>query len=392
MADYPLGIFAPHIGAASETFIRRHMEDLLPGRTAVVATTARIPHGGQWAVEAPHLVLDQVAPASPGLRLVAAAGRRLGFPARDHLDCTVRRFLQQCRVRVLMGEYLDLSLPWFGLCQELGIEFFAHAHGYDVSGRLRDGKWRGAYLRYNNAAGVVTMSEISRQKLLELGLDPAKVHVVPYGVDVTPEPALREPKPLVRCTAVGRMVAKKAPILTLDAFRRAAEAWPDLRLDYIGAGELLASAQQFVRAFDLGEKVALHGAQSNEVVRRTMASADIFLQHSVTDSDTGDEEGCPVAILEAMAHSLPVVSTRHAGIPEAVIDGTTGYLVDEGNSAAMAERILMLARDPELRRRMGVAGWREAQERFSWQQEKTTLLGILGLQPQRELASGSCKA
>jgi glycosyltransferase involved in cell wall biosynthesis len=69
-----------------------------------------------------------------------------------------------------------------------------------------------------------------------------------------------------------------------------------------------------------------------------------------------------------MAQSLPVISTRHAGIPEAVLDGSTGYLVNEGDSAAMAERLITLVRNYDLRRQMGIAGWQRARERFTWRQ------------------------
>src|SRR5207247_4061449 len=123
-----------------------------------------------------------------------------------------------------------------------------------------------------------------------------------------------------------------------------------------------------------------HGGQPNEVVQRLMRDADIFVQHSITDPDTGDAEGLPVSILEAMAHGLPVVSTRHAGIPEAVSDGVSGYLVDEGDTAGMAERIVALIRSADLRHRMGDAGWRRAKEDFSWERERSALLRILGLE------------
>ena len=377
--DYPLAIFAPHIGALSETFIRRHMEDLLPGRTAVVATTARPPCGGQWGVDCPNLVLDQMESAILR-RLFNACARRLRFPVKDHVTSIVKRFLQDCHVKVVVGEYLDLALPWFRLCRETGIRFFAHAHGYDVSERLREAKWRDEYLEYNRADGVITMSQVSRQKLLSLGLDASKLHVIPYGVDVAAEPMVRDTERLVRCVAVGRMVAKKAPILTLDAFRRAAEVRPELRLDYVGAGELLPAVQHFVHAFNLGEKVTLHRGQANEGVRKLMKAADIFVQHSMTDTESGDEEGFPVAVLEAMSHSLPIVSTWHAGIPEAVVHGATGYLVSEGDSVAMAERIVALAQNPVLRRQMGISGWERAREHFSWEEEKRKLLNLLDLQ------------
>jgi glycosyltransferase involved in cell wall biosynthesis len=111
-----------------------------------------------------------------------------------------------------------------------------------------------------------------------------------------------------------------------------------------------------------------------------MSEADIFFQHSMTDPQTGDEEGLPVAILEAMAHGLPVVSTRHAGIPEAVLEEVTGYLVNEGENALMAERLATLARDIDLRQRMGEQGWLRAKELFSWKVERAGLLKVMNLQ------------
>ena len=83
-----------------------------------------------------------------------------------------------------------------------------------------------------------------------------------------------------------------------------------------------------------------------------MNGADVFVQHSITDSHTGDQEGLPVAVLEAMASGLPVVATRHAGIPEAVVEGETGYLVEEGDIGAMAGHIARLAEDHTLRSKM----------------------------------------
>jgi glycosyltransferase involved in cell wall biosynthesis len=179
-------------------------------------------------------------------------------------------------------------------------------------------------------------------------------------------------------------VRKKAPLLTLEAFRRARSSCPTLHLDYVGSGELFPAAQQFIRDHALGQCVELHGAEPNEVVQERMRHADIFIQHSVTDPKTGDEEGLPISILEALAHGLPVVSTRHAGIPEIVQEGVMGFLVDEGDSQGMAERLLAerlleLVRDPQLRQRMGLAGWQRVKERFTWERERSDLLKILKL-------------
>ncbi len=378
--NYPLAVFSPTVGEPHETFIRRHMQELLPGGTVVVAGTVDRPRpwGGHWTVDCPVLLLRQIQNGGLKRQVVRAVSRKLGWEPKDQL-VIVKRFLQDHGVRVAMGEYLDWSAPWLRVAQASGIRFFGHTHGYDVSMQLRVPKWRAEYLRYNQADGVITVSEVSKARLVDIGLDAAKLHVIPCSVDVPSHAVTRPERDTVYCIAVGRMVAKKAPILTLDAFRRAAEACPELRLDYVGGGELFSAAQQFIRAFNLHDRVTLHGSQPNEVVQRLMRGADIFLQHSMTDPETGDEEGLPVTTLEAMANGLPVVSTYHAGIPEAVVDSRTGFLVQEGDSVGMAERLVTLVRDPALRRQMGEAAWCRAKERFSWEKERAALLRILKL-------------
>lgn len=354
----PLAVFVPEFGARSETFIRRHVQDLLPGRTLVIGGPLVDSRQRDWDATGPLLDLGRVA----------------------ELD-TVRRWLIDYDVQVVLGEYLDASLQWLPLAQTLRLRFFTHAHGYDVSLRLRDSLYRSEYLRYREAAGVITMSQLSRTRLVELGLGPETVHTVPYGVDVAEYLPERVAGPHIRVLSVGRFVAKKAPLLTLEAFREALAVCPTLRLDYVGTGPLFSEALQFVRTTGLDGQVTLHGGQPNAVVQRLMQTADIMVLHSVTSTFDGDEEGLPVAILEAMAQGVAVVSTRHAGIPEAVQDGVTGYLVDERDTGAMARRIAELARDDDRRRTMGRAGWLRALSHFTWHRERTELLRILQLAP-----------
>jgi colanic acid/amylovoran biosynthesis glycosyltransferase len=377
----PLAIFTPVIGARSETFIRRHIQDLLPGGTAVVAlSTAENYEAERTGSDGPCLLLNEIKGTWEGRarRLLRKCGLPVAQP--DPITKAVEKFLTAHKVKAILGEYLDQSLVWLPVAKKMGIRFYGHAHGYDISICLRQAKWQKAYLQYNEADGIIAVSQSGKNRLINLGISESKIHVISCNVDVPPKSQVRPARDEVRCLAVGRMVAKKAPILTLDAFRRAAEALPNLRLDYVGTGELLPAAQQFVQVFGLGGKVTLHKGQSSDVVHRLMREADLFLQHSMTDPETGDEEGMPVAILEAMAWSLPVVSTRHAGIPEAVTDGFSGYLVNEGDSITMAERIVALARDRNLRQQMGVAGWQRAKADFTWEQERTELLKVMQLE------------
>jgi colanic acid/amylovoran biosynthesis glycosyltransferase len=385
-SQYPLAVIAPHLGATSETFIRRHVHDLLPGRTAVVAGTVHGQESHLGKLPGPCLRLDVAANAQnrdAGLwnRAKWITARRFGLRAYEQAVAgLIRRFLRKHRIQVILGEYLDFSLPCLMVARDLGMRLFVHPHGYDYSSLVRsEPDICKEYLRYNEAAGIITASQFVKSRLTGWGLEAAKVHVVPYGIDVPPEPLIRPKRQTVRCIAVGRMVPKKSPILTLHAFQQAVQKVPGMRLDYIGGGALFPAAHEFVQAFDLTEHVILHGPQPNEVVLKLLREADIFLQHSRTDPLTGDEEGLGVSILEAMAQGLPVVATRHDGIPESVQDGVTGLLVDEGDSKGMAERLVELARNLELRQRLGLAGWQRVRDRFTWERERKDLLDILDL-------------
>jgi colanic acid/amylovoran biosynthesis glycosyltransferase len=370
-----LAIYTPAIGVPSETFIRRHIEDLAPAKTVVICDTVLLPPAGNWRVDYPiHCTSSRV---NWGFRLLRRqlTGDRL-IPVIDPL----LRFIKKHNVEVVLGEYMDRSLPLFRLLRGTGVRFFVHAHGHDVARCLQQDEYRRGYVEYADAAGIIAMSQKGKDALVALGLPPERIQVVRYGVDVPDHVAPNSAEVgKVRCVAVGRMTNIKAPILLLESFRRAVAQNPHLDLDYVGGGELFAMAAHYVRAWHLEDKVTLHGVQPSSFVAEVMNRADIFLQHSATDPTNGDQEGLPVAILEAMAKGLPVVSTRHAGIPEEVVEQETGILVDEGDVDGMATAILRLAADSMLRNRMGAAGHRRALEQFTWQRNRDELRAVMGV-------------
>jgi colanic acid/amylovoran biosynthesis glycosyltransferase len=164
--------------------------------------------------------------------------------------------------------------------------------------------------------------------------------------------------------AVGRFVEKKAPLLTLAAFASVWRRYPDARLRMIGSGKLLEACRDLACGLGIGEAVEFVGTQPNDVVAAEMMRVRGFVQHSLVAAD-GNSEGMPVAILEAGASGLPVVSTRHAGIPEVVDDGTTGFLVDERDVEGMAERMERLLAEPALAGELGRSARRRIEEHFS---------------------------
>ena len=376
---HPLAVLLPQPGVVSETFIRRHVQELLPSRTVML--TERLPENPEWSFQGPMLLLH-----SKRYGLPARVLHRLhlgGHPAAGAL----RRFLRTHETTVVLGEYLDYSHQWLKTLSPK-VRFFAHAHGYDVSQLLKLPEWRLKYLDFRHAAGVITMSELNKRELVEIGLPASLIHVIPYGVDVSETEPTRfsinssESTKPIRLLAVGRMVAKKAPLLLLQSVLEARQVLGAgaLRLDYIGDGPYFEAAKTLLQQSAATEDIILHGAKPNSFVQELMKQADVFVQHSRTDPETGDREGMPVAILEAMAAGLPVVSTMHAGIPESVLHGTTGLLSPEGDADAFTRSLLELIQTEKPQRLvMGLAAWQRAKSEFSWRVERQRLLELMGL-------------
>lgn len=375
-----LVVFTPAFGTLSETFIKRHVEDLAPGQTVVVCLEKLQDNPGKWDENIPVFSINDY--NSRKMNLAEKVGKSLskkltGNKISNHQDIAIKNFLGEHKVNVALGEYLGFSLRFLDILNELDIPFYAHGHGYDVSAHLRLQNTVKRYQKLNTIHGVITMSEYSRRKLADSGLNREKIHVIHYGV-MDPGPfERRDPGGTIRLLSVGRMVNKKAPVLLLDAFRRASERIQGIRLDYIGGGPLQNAAWQYVKAFGLEDKVRLHGAIPNEKINSFFKNSDIFIQHSIECPETGDSEGLPVVILEAMSYGLPVISTRHAGIPEEITDGLNGFLVDELDTAGMALKIEMLATDTKKRYEMGQKSREIFQEKFTWNINKDLINSLL---------------
>jgi glycosyltransferase involved in cell wall biosynthesis len=144
----------------------------------------------------------------------------------------------------------------------------------------------------------------------------------------------------------------------------------------IGDGPLLGPCKNLACALQIADFVEFLGAQPPDVVAREMKRARAFVQHSVAGSD-GNSEGTPVSILEAMATGLPVISTNHAGIPDVVIDGHSGLLVDECDVEGMAKNMLAVARSPELAAMLGRNGSARVRQRYTMEQSISRLARIL---------------
>lgn len=383
--SHPLAVFTPVIGQWAHHYVRVHIEQILPGRTTVLGICALEPHPLRWSVDVPQLYVEppirvgdyDADPALMKSECIPERHKAL-FQSPEH-RARIQDFLARHGVEVVLAQWLDTSLWLLPVVREMGLRFFCQAHGTDITGGITNPELAAAYRAYDETGGVLVPSEFGKRQLVELGLRPDKVHVVRHPVAIPPAAAPPPGGPL-RCVAVGRMDPMKGPLLAVEAFRRALAAWPDLHLDWVGDGVLRAPVQERVRELGIEGHVTLHGALPHARVLEVLRRGHVFLHPSVVHGSEPRYDTCPVAVAEAMACGLPVVATRHGGIPEQVADGLSGFLVDEYDAQGLADAIVALARDPGLREKMGEVGRERACSTFSRPVVRKHMLRLLGLE------------
>ena len=237
------------------------------------------------------------------------------------------------------------GVPW--LVTTLGGDVYALSD--PVSARLKR-----AVLR--RAGAVTAMNADMTARLVAQGARPETTHVLPMGADVAAVRAAgagvaREPG---RILFAGRLVEKKGLAVLLAALRQVAPGWS---LEVVGDGPLRAELE----AAAAGLPVTFRGALPRAELARSYARSEIVVVPSVAAA-SGDQDGLPVALLEAMAAGCAVVASRIAGIDAAVLDGDSGLLVPPGDPVALATALDGLLADPDRRAKLGAAAADRAEE------------------------------
>ena len=352
-----------YVPSVTETFIRVHIEQLPANVTLVHGWRPSI--GNRPVLSLPLLVYYKT--------------RRMMFGDGLHQEKTAAylKVFRERRIEAALAEYGEMGVHVMDAAKRAGIPLIVHFHGYDASVRSVLEEHRETYPQmFGIASAIIAVSRAMQRKLIELGAPEEKVHYNPYGVDCDrfrgAEPGAAPPLFI----AVGRFTKKKAPHITISAFAKVLTVCPKARLRMIGEGPLLEQCKVLAGNLGISSAIEFLGAQDHSVIEREMQNARCFVQHSVV-APSGDCEGTPVSILEAGATGLPVVSTRHAGIPDVVIEGETGFLVDEGDASGMADHMIQLAEQPELARSMGGVARKHIRANFSKEHRINNLRNII---------------
>lgn len=348
-----VAIFRSAVFSASERFIQDQVAAMTRWRPLVVGLERK----GEMVVR----LRDAIVAKSPAERW-AFRLRGRGGPIEAKL-----RAAGPALIHANFGTDGLLVLP---LARALGVPLITSLRGYDVTrsdeALLRSGRvsWMRYALRKKRLqlGGdlFLAVSEALRKQAVARGYPEARIVTHYNGVDLDrfrPDTTPVEPGTVLH---VGRLVEKKGTRVLIDAMAKIAGG----RLVIIGDGPLRVALMRQARA--LGERVRFLGSLPSDEVAKWMRRAVILAAPSLTAAD-GDAEGLPNVVVEAAASGLPVVATHHSGIPEAVDDGTTGFLVPENNAGALAERLAEMLGSEPLRREMGAAGRRLAERKFNRQ-------------------------
>ena len=373
MSEDTVLVYTDRILSESATFIRAQAEHMESFSTTYVGTK-RVPDG-----------LDV-----PSQRSIVLNERTLLGRVREGLFKVMgvapvwKRKLQRQNASLIHAHFGPDGVMALPLARALEIPLLVTFHGYDATTsdeHARQSFYRHrAYVRnrerlIREAEGFIAVSEFIKGKMVEQGIPEEKIRVHYIGIDVDffePD-AIEDREPVV--LFVGRLTEKKGVEYLIQAMERVQRENPDLRLVVVGDGErrerLEAEASRCL------DSVEFLGFQPPDVVWDWMNRAMLLAVPSVT-AESGNSEGLPMVVLEGQAMGLPVVGSRHAGIPEAVEHGETGFLSPEGDSDTLADHILRLATDRSLCRTFGKNGRKRVVDHFNLKTQARALEEIYG--------------
>jgi glycosyltransferase involved in cell wall biosynthesis len=364
---YPnLAILSSSQNAYSETFIQAHKQ--------IPDVNVRYYYGDPYPI-----FLEDSGALERSLWISAflhLSDRILGSKFVDRRESLLFRSLRREKIDCVLAEYGVTGANVLNVCKKRKLPLIVTFFGYEISAHQILQQYQQSYVEmFQYVSAIVIVSEHMRQRLENLGCPADKIYFSPSGphemfFDVRPDFSQK------LFVSTGRFVDKKAHYYTILAFNHVLKKHPEARLIIAGDGVLMNACVNLVRYLRIEHAVSFPGVITLQEFAAHLAVARAYVQHSIT-ALSGDMEGTPVAVMESSAAGVPVVSTRHAGIPDVVIDGETGLLVDEHDVDGMAQAMLKLLEDRQLAVEMGAKGRDFILKNFSRQKHLALLSRIV---------------
>lgn len=225
------------------------------------------------------------------------------------------------------------------------------------------------------ASRIVAISRFNRDCLTKLGIPAEKITIISPKIDIE---KYRQP---VDCGAlkarhnlagkqiilsVNRLVERKGNDTMIRALPRVLDQIPEAVYVIAGSGPYGASLKKLAEETGVRDHVVFVDGLSDDEVAAFYQACDVFVMLSREIKETGDAEGFGIVFLEANAVGKPVVAGDSGGMPDAVVDGKTGFLVDPLDAAAVKDAVVKILKDPDLARRLGEYGRQRVENEFDW--------------------------
>ena len=293
-------------------------------------------------------------------------------------------YLDDNQVTVLHFHYGNDAAIYSDVMRLSGRPSVVSFYGYDASSFRTRLMGVGGYLLrkrlFPYVSKVLAMSPDMANDLLRMGCPEEKITIHYYGSEVNRFFLLRDHlnvKPTTEFLIISGLEPQKGHRFLLEAFKRAHDVSMNIRLKIVGSGSIEREIRNFINRNGMGSYVSLSGKVTFASERHMdeLSKADVFVHPSVT-AKNGDKEGIPGAIVEAMAAGLPIISTRHAGIPYIINNRETGILVNEWDVPGLTSAILELASDAKLRAKLGKCSQSFAAQHLNVREKESELEDI----------------
>ncbi|MBF4983623.1 glycosyltransferase family 4 protein [Nonlabens mediterrranea] len=346
-----IAIFSPNKNPYSETFIQAHKNGLKGKVYYYYGKDFHIQLEGEDKIKRELSLLKKI------------KNKALGVKNSSVYWADLTHSINKNKIDIILIEYGTHAYRLMPLLKGVDIPVVVHFHGYDATVKSvieRVDNYKDVFLRANT---VIAVSNKMKEMLLKIDCPKEKIVLNTYGP--------REEFLSVKATchkkqfiAIGRFTDKKAPYYTILAFAQATKKCTEARLIMAGNGELLNASKNLVRHLGLESQVIFPGVIDSNTYKNYLKESRAFVQHSIT-ADSGDMEGTPLAVLEASAAGVPVISTFHAGIPDVILHEKTGLLCEEHDVTKMASYMEQLLQDESKAIQYGKASQKRIKEKFT---------------------------
>lgn len=313
--------------------------------------------------------------------------RSIGFHKKSREE-TLISLVRKRRINKVVVNYATYAVRKLALLEKLDADIFIHCHGWDVAFDgyqddpphlpLHKSDYPKQLVEISKNFRFIANSNYTKDKLISIGINEKRIALKYFGVEKMMPIEIKGDK-TVNILYLGRLIDCKGADIILKAYNVMRDNGFFANLTIAGDGPLRVTCELIRQDSKYMKDINIIGEVSRDKATELFANSDIFTAHNRLGPLTKREEAFGVSFIEAMSAGLPVVAGRSGGVPEIILDGKTGYLIDQNDVDSHAKKLSELVSNPDLCRKMGEAGRLRVAEHFNQEQEKNTFRRILGL-------------